>query len=60
MNSKKLLAQMGDDGSGGYGLAQIEGIRVTTQGGKKEMYLGFDSNFKSTGKRSANILKYTY
>ena len=59
-NSKKLLAQMGDDGSGGYGLAQIEGIRVTTQGGKKEMYLGFDSNFKSTGKRSANILKYTY
>ena len=51
---------MGDDGSGGYGLAQIEGIRVTTQGGKKEMYLGFDSNFKSTGKRSANILKYTY
>ena len=59
-NSKKLLAQMGDDGSGGYGLAQIEGIRVTTQGGKKEMYLGFDSNFKSTGKRSANILKFTY
>ena len=60
VNSKKLLSQMGDDNSGGYSLAEIEGIRVTTQGGKKEMYLGFDSKFKSTGKGSANVLKYTY
>ena len=58
--SKKLLALMGDDGAGNYRKAQLEGIRVTTQGGVKEMYLGFDSVFKSTGKRSANVLKYTY
>lgn len=59
--SKKLLALMGDNGAAGnYHKAQLEGIRVTTQGGVKEMYLGFDSVFKSTGKRSANVLKYTY
>lgn len=58
--SKKLLALMGDDGSGNYNLAQLEGLRVTTQGGIKEMYLGFDSTFESTGKRSTNILKYSY
>ena len=58
--SKKFLALMGDDGNGNYNLAQLEGIRVTTQGGVREMYLGFDSIFESTGKRSANILKYTY
>ena len=58
--SKKLLALMGDDGAGNYNRAQLEGIKVTTQGGVREMYLGFDSMFKSTGKRSANILKYSY
>ena len=58
--SKKLLALMGDDGSGNYRKAQLEGIRVTTQGGVKELFLGFDSEFLSKKKRSANILKYRY
>ena len=60
IRSQSLLSLMGDNGSGKYDLAQLEGIRVTTQGGVKELCLGFDSEFKSTGKRSANILKYTY
>ena len=41
-------------------MAEIEGIKVNSSGTNPIMYLGLMTNYKSTSKRSTNILKYTY
>ena len=53
--SKAFLTSIGDTN-----MAEIEGIKVNSSGTNPIMYLGLMTNYKSTSKRSTNILKYTY
>ena len=50
-----FLATIGDSNS-----AEIEGIKVDTSGTNPIMYLGLMTKYKSTDKKSTNILKYSY